>query len=175
MAHSLNNSKAGDFMKRTSQYSTHGSRRGYVDNDDHIMETDLNREALVLQRTELQHEISNFRTKYKLPPKKKISELIVPDIRHNDTRTFKRLKKRRYYTAQELEHIQACARKCTQLDAQIKRMPKSRVVFKDKAYQMIEILRERSPKLYEALELEAMRQIARATAEAVRPDELKTS
>jgi hypothetical protein len=54
-------------------------------------------------------------------------------------------------------------------------MPKSRVVFKDKAYQMIEILRERSPKLYEALELEAMRQIARATAEAVRPDELKTS
>ena len=66
MAHSLNNSKAADFMKRTSQYSTHGSRRGYVDNGRHILETDYNREALIVQKLELEKQIADFRRKHNI-------------------------------------------------------------------------------------------------------------
>ena len=172
MAHSLNNPKAADFMKRTSGYSTHGSRRGYVDHGTHIMETDWNREALILQKVELQEEINVFRTKYKLPKKKKISELIIPSIRNNDRKLYRKIKKRRSYSAKELEHIKRCAEKLTALDAQILKMPPSRNISTDVQYQMVAILAQRSPKLYAALEKEAMRQIARAAAEAVRPDEL---
>ena len=172
MAHSLNNSKAADFMKRTSQYSTHGSRRGYVDHGSYIVETDWNREALILQKVELQAKINTFRTKYKLPKKKKIDELIVPSIRNNDRNTYKKIKKRRSYSAEELEHIKGCAKKLTALDAQILKMPPSRNISTSVPQQMLAILSQRSPELYRALEKEATKQIARAAAEAVRPDEL---
>lgn len=33
MAHSLTNAKAARFMQRTSEFSTHGNRRGFVDID----------------------------------------------------------------------------------------------------------------------------------------------
>ena len=173
MAHSLNNSKAADFMKRTSQYSTHGSRRGYVDHGSYIVETDWNREALILQKVELQAKINAFRTKYKLPKKKKIDDLIIPSILHNDRKSYKRLKKRRSYSAEELEHIKRCANKITALDAQILKMPPSRNISTSVPQQMLAILSQRSPELYAALRKEATKQIARAAAEAVRPDELK--
>ena len=52
-------------------------------------------------------------------------------------------------------------------------MPKSRKIHKNTSDQICEILKERSPELYEALEIEALKQIARATAEAVRRDEME--
>lgn len=175
MAHSLNNSKAADFMKRTSQYSTHGSRRGYVDNGRHILETDYNREALIVQKLELEKQIADFRRKHNIAKSITLVSLKVPTSADHDIRTLKKLKRIRRYTAQELGSVLTAAKKITLISKQLKKMPKSRIVFKKKSEQMLSILKERSPELYEALELEAMRQIARATAEAVRPDELKTS
>ena len=52
-------------------------------------------------------------------------------------------------------------------------MPKSRTIHKNTSEQICEILKERSPELYEALEIEALKQIARATAEAVRRDDVQ--
>jgi len=173
MAHSLNNSKAADFMERTSQYSTHGSRRGYVDHGRHILETDYNREALIVQKVELQQKIADFRRKHNIDKRITLVSLQVPNSATHDVRTLKKLKRIRRFTAQELGSVLTAANKVELIDKQLKKMPKSRVVYKKKSEQMIAILKERSPELYEALELEALKQIARATAEAVRPDELK--
>lgn len=173
MAHSLNNSKAADFMERTSQYSTHGSRRGYVDHGRHIVETDYNREALIVQKVELQKKIADFRRKHNIDKRITLVSLQVPNSATHDVRTLKKLKRIRRFTAQELGSVLTAANKVKLIDKQLKKMPKSRVVYKKKSEQMIAILKERSPELYEALELEALKQIARATAKAVRPDELK--
>jgi predicted RND superfamily exporter protein len=173
MAHSLNNSKASDFMERTSQYSTHGSRRGYVDLGLHILETDYNREALIVQKVELQQKIADFRRKHNIDKRITLVSLQVPNSATHDVRTLKKLKRIRRFTAQELGSVLTAANKVELIDKQLKKMPKSRVVYKKKSEQMIAILKERSPELYEALELEALKQIARATAKAVRPDELK--
>ena len=173
MAHSLNNSKAADFMERTSQYSTHGSRRGYVDHGRHILETDYNREALIVQKVELQQKIADFRRKHNIDKRITLVSLQAPNSATHDVRTLKKLKRIRRFTAQELGSVLTAANKVELIDKQLKKMPKSRVVYKKKSEQMIAILKERSPELYEALELEALKQIARATAEAVRPDELK--
>ena len=173
MAHSLNNSKAADFMERTSQYSTHGSRRGYVDHGRHILETDYNREALIVQKVELQKKIADFRRKHNIDKRITLVSLQVPNSATHDVRTLKKLKRIRRFTAQELGSVLTAANKVKLIDKQLKKMPKSRVVYKKKSEQMIAILKERSPELYEALELEALKQIARATAKAVRPDELK--
>lgn len=173
MAHSLNNAKAADFMERTSQYSTHGSRRGYVDHGRHILETDYNREALIVQKVELQQKIADFRRKHNIDKRITLVSLQVPNSATHDVRTLKKLKRIRRYTSQELGSVLTAAKKVELIDKQLKKMPKSRVVYKKKSEQMIAILKERSPELYEALELEAMKQIARATAQAIRPDELK--
>lgn len=173
MAHSLNNAKAADFMERTSQYSTHGSRRGYVDHGRHILETDYNREALIVQKVELQQKIADFRRKHNIDKRITLVSLQVPNSATHDVRTLKKLKRIRRFTAQELGSVLTAANKVELIDKQLKKMPKSRIVYKKKSEQMIAILKERSPELYEALELEALKQIARATAKAVRPDELK--
>lgn len=57
MAHSLNNGKAADFMKRTSSFSTRGSRRGFVDDGIYITDVDdKNRIALSHQLDLLQDQ-----------------------------------------------------------------------------------------------------------------------
>mgnify|MGYP003112462094 CR=1 FL=1 len=179
MAHSLNNHKAADKLKRTGSYSTRGSRRGYVDMGSHIIETDENREALTLQKTKLQHEIAEFRRKYKVPPRTRIHDLKTPTAR-STAKQIKQIKlghikKRRLYSWQELEHIRECVQKVVALDAQIKKMPRCRSISKNKRERMLDILADRSPELYQALERAAMEEIARLSAQAVRPDELKTS
>lgn len=172
MAHSLNNSKAADFMKRVSSYSTHGSRRGFVDMGSHLVPTDHNREALVLKKTQLQFEIAEFRAKHKIPPKKKIHE-VIGRLKNNGSKPHKHLSKKISLDLRELNHIKACVEQINEIDAKIRKMPKSRQISKSVNQCMLDILEERSPKLYRALYVEAMKQIARATAEAVRPDELE--
>ena len=172
MAHSLNNPKAADFMKRVSSYSTHGSRRGFVDMGSHLVETDYNREALVLQKTQLQFEITEFRAKHKIPPKKKIHE-VIGSLKDNDSKPHKHLSKKISFDLRELNHIKACVEQIKEIDAKIRKMPKSRKIAKNVHLRMLDILKERSPELYRALQVEAMKQIARATAEAVRPDDLE--
>ena len=172
MSHSLNDPKAADFMKRTSQFSTHGSRRGYVDDDSHILETDFNREAVVLKKLMLEKEISYFRTKHNINKRITIASLKVPTNSKHDIGTQKKIKRIKNYAAQELSDVLTKAEELTELNILLKKMPKSRRIHKNKSDQICEILRERSPKLYAALEIEAMKQIARATAEAVRRDDL---
>lgn len=177
MAHSLNNHTAADKLNRTGSYSTRGSRRGYVDLGSHIIETDENREALALQKTKLQHEIAEFRAKYKVPPKMRIRDLKAPTVR-STAKQIKQIKlghikKRRLYNGQELEHIKECVLKVAAIDAQMQKMPKGRAICKNKQQRMLDILRERSPELYQALERKAMEEIARVSAQAVRPDELQ--
>ena len=172
MSHSLNDPKAADFMKRTSQYSTHGSRRGYVDDDSHILETDFNREAVVLKKRMLEKEISDFRTKHNINKRITIASLKVPTNSKHDIGTQKKIKRIKNYAAQELSNVLTKAEELTELNILLKKMPKSRRIHKNKSDQICEILRERSPKLYAALEIEAMKQIARATSEAVRRDDV---
>ena len=78
-------------MKRTSQYSTHGSRRGYVDDDSHILETDFNREAVVLKKRMLEKEISDFRTKHNINKRITIASLKVPTNSKHDIGTQKKI------------------------------------------------------------------------------------
>ena len=173
MAHSLNNPKAADFMKRVSSYSTHGSRRGFVDNGSALVPTDYNREALILQKTQLQHEITEFRAKYKISRKRKIHEIIGHHFADSKRESHRRFKNKRRYDLRELNHIKACVEQIKEIDAKIRKMPKSRQIPKSVNQCMLDILEERSPDLYRALQVEAMKKIARATAEAVRPDDLE--
>lgn len=170
MSHSLNNAKAADFMKRTSSYSTHGSRRGYVDNGRHIVETDYNREALIVQKLKLQKEIADFRRKHNIAKNITLVSLQVPTSANHDIRTLKKLKRIRRYSAQELGKVLTATKKVSLIDKELKKMPKSRAVYKKKSEEMLAILKERSPMIYEALEIEAMTNIARASAQALRPD-----
>ena len=172
MSHSLNDPKAADFMKRTSQFSTHGSRRGYVDDGSHILETDFNREALVLRKKLLEKEISDFRRKHNINKHISLVTLKVPTSAHHDIRTLKKLKRIRAYTNQELGDVLTKAKEVAEISEKLHKMPRSRKIHKNTSDQICEILKERSPELYEALEIEALKQIARATAEAVRRDEL---
>ena len=172
MSHSLNDPKAADFMKRTSQYSTHGSRRGYVDDDSHILETDFNREAVVLKKRMLEKEISDFRTKHNINKRITIASLKVPTNSKHDIGTQKKIKRIKNYAAQELSNVLTKSEELTELNNLLQKMPKSRTVHKNTSDQICSILRHRSPKLYAALEIEAMKQIARATAEAVRLDDV---
>ena len=138
----------------------------------HLVETDYNREALVLQKTQLQFEITEFRAKHKIPPKKKIHE-VIGSLKDNDSKPHKHLSKKISFDLRELNHIKACVEQIKEIDAKIRKMPKSRKIAKNVHLRMLDILKERSPKLYRALQVEAMKQIARATAEAVRPDDLE--
>lgn len=172
MSHSLNDPKAADFMKRTSQFSTHGSRRGYVDDGSYILETDFNREALVLRKKLLEKEISDFRRKHNINKHITLVSLKIPTAAHHDIRTLKKLKRIRAYTKEELGKVLAKAEEVAELSKLLNKMPRSRKIHKNTSDQICEILKERSPELYEALEIEALKQIARATAEAVRRDQL---
>ena len=138
----------------------------------HLVQTDHNREALVLQKTQLQFEITEFRAKHKIPPKKKIHE-VIGSLKDNDSKPHKHLSKKISFDLRELNHIKACVEQINEIDAKIRKMPKSRKIAKNVHLRMLDILKERSPKLYRALQVEAMKQIARATAEAVRPDDLE--
>ena len=80
-------------MKRTSQFSTHGSRRGYVDDGSYILETDFNREAVVLRKRLLEKEISDFRRKHNINKHITLVSLKIPTSAHHDIRTLKKIKK----------------------------------------------------------------------------------
>jgi hypothetical protein len=65
-SYSLGNAKAGQFMAREASYSTHGSRRGFVDIDLPIPESQLSDasetlNALLQRKQELSLAISNNR------------------------------------------------------------------------------------------------------------------
>ena len=67
MAHSLNNAKAAQFMERTASFSTHGSRRGFVDIELPIPDTQLNdadgeRDVLVRRMAFLGKQIRENKT-----------------------------------------------------------------------------------------------------------------
>ena len=171
MAQSLNNHKAEDFMKRTSSFSTHGSRRGWVDDGLHIRETDWNREALILQKLEKSNEIAKFREKYQISRKVSIKDLVVPRPHHHNSNTdFKNLKRKRFYTFQELEKVRRLAAEVKELEKQIALMPKTRNLTNNKQQLMLEILNKRSPELYRAIEREAQRMLAREAAQPAKPD-----
>ena len=98
--------------------------------------------------------------------------LKIPTAAHHDIRTLKKLKRIRAYTKEELGKVLAKAEEVAELSKLLNKMPRSRKIHKNTSDQICEILKERSPELYEALEIEALKQIARATAEAVRRDQL---
>ena len=125
MSHSLNDPKAADFMKRTSQYSTHGSRRGYVDDDSHILETDFNREAVVLRKRMLEKDISDFRIKHNINKRITIASLKAPTNPKHDIGTLKKIKKIKNYASQELSNVLTKAEELTELNNLLKKMPNS--------------------------------------------------
>ena len=72
---SFNSPKGEQFIKRTANYSTHGSRRGFVDDGTYVESKNTDRKALARHIAFLNEQIHAFRKKYKVPYGKNISQL----------------------------------------------------------------------------------------------------
>jgi len=72
---SFNSPKGEQFIKRTANYSTHGSRRGFVDDGTYVESKDTDRKALIHNIALINEQIANFRQKYRIPPKRSIPRL----------------------------------------------------------------------------------------------------
>jgi hypothetical protein len=72
---SFNSPKGEQFIKRTANYSTHGSRRGFVDDGTYVESKDTDRDALVYNIALINEQINAFREKYKVPYGKSIPKL----------------------------------------------------------------------------------------------------
>ena len=72
---SFNSPKGEQFIKRTANYSTHGSRRGFVDDGTYVESKNTDRKALARHIDFLNEQIHAFRKKYKVPYGKNISQL----------------------------------------------------------------------------------------------------
>jgi hypothetical protein len=72
---SFNSPKGEQFIKRTANYSTHGSRRGFVDDGTYVESKNTDRKALARHIDFINKQIHAFREKYKVPYGKNISQL----------------------------------------------------------------------------------------------------
>lgn len=82
MAHSLTNAKAGRFMERVSEFSTHGSRRGFVDDGEYVLGLDNNRYALAHQCQMLCDRLAEMRKELGVPKRKSLKRFKPSSNKH---------------------------------------------------------------------------------------------
>ena len=75
MGHSLNNPNKEQFIKRTGSYSTHGSRRGFVDDGVEVESNDQNRQAIVYRIQVINKTITDFKRKYGINQEQRVVQL----------------------------------------------------------------------------------------------------
>tara|TARA_R110000822_G_scaffold67740_2_gene164810 strand:- start:317 stop:805 length:489 start_codon:yes stop_codon:yes gene_type:complete len=151
MGHSLNNPNKEQFIKRTGSYSTHGSRRGFVDDGIKVESNDENRQALVHKLMLNNKIITDFRKKYRIASKKRIA--LLPYL----GKTRSRIPEDEYNRICDLIKLKK------DLEQEIKKYkkPKGKNVPKKTHAIMVEIYKEKfGREINEAIYLEALKRRA---------------
>tara|TARA_R100001463_G_scaffold129975_1_gene189092 strand:- start:7155 stop:7637 length:483 start_codon:yes stop_codon:yes gene_type:complete len=152
MSHSLNNPNKEHFMNRTGSYSTHGSRRGFVDDGVAVESNDENRQALVYRIEVINKVITDFKRKYGIKQEQRVLQL--PEMG----------KTRRQIPKQEFDDVGNLIKLKWELEQEIKNIPKPKVKRKDTTnlnVLMLEIYKKEFGKdIYKTIYLEALKRKA---------------
>ena len=142
MSHSLNNPSKEHFMNRTGSYSTHGSRRGFVDDGVAVESNDENRQALVYRIEAINKVITDFKRKYEIGQKQRVLQL--PEMG----------KTRMKIPKEEFDHVGNLIKLKWELEQELKNFPNLNVL-------MLEIYKKEFGKdIYETIKVEALKRKA---------------
>ena len=147
MSHSLNNPNKEHFMNRTGSYSTHGSRRGFVDDGIPVESNDQNRQALVYRITAINKVITDFKRKYGI--KQEQSVLQLPEMG----------KTRRRIPKEEFDNVANLIKLKWDLEKEIKKFQKpkgEKLIITNLNVLMLEIYKKEFGRdIYETIKVEA--------------------
>ena len=142
MSHSLNNPSKEHFMNRTGSYSTHGSRRGFVDDGVAVESNDENRQALVYRIEAINKVITDFKRKYEIGQKQRVLQL--PEMG----------KTRMKIPKEEFDHVGNLIKLKWELEQELKN-------FRNLNVLMLEIYKKEFGKdIYETIKVEALKRKA---------------
>ena len=152
MSHSLNNPNKEHFMNRTGSYSTHGSRRGFVDDGVAVESNDENRQALVYRIGAINKVITDFKRKYEIGQKQRVLQL--PEMG----------KTRMKIPKEEFDHVGNLIKLKWELEQELKNFQKpkgKKQVIRNLNVLMLEIYKKEFGKdIYETIKVEALKRKA---------------
>tara|TARA_R100001460_G_C3443478_1_gene163755 strand:+ start:58 stop:546 length:489 start_codon:yes stop_codon:yes gene_type:complete len=152
MSHSLNNPNKEHFMNRTGSYSTHGSRRGFVDDGIPVESNDQNRQALVYRITAINKVITDFKRKYGIKQEQRVLQLLEMG------------KTRRRIPKEEFDNVANLIKLKWELEQELKNFPKpkgKKQVILNLNVLMLEIYKKEFGKdIYETIKVEALKRKA---------------
>jgi len=152
MSHSLNNPNKEHFMNRTGSYSTHGSRRGFVDDGIPVESNDQNRQAIIHRIEAINKVITDFKRKHGIKQTKRVLQL--PEM----GKTRMRIPK------EEFDNVANFIRLKWELEQELKNFPKpkgKKQVILNLNVLMLEIYKKEFGKdLYETIKVEALKRKA---------------
>ena len=152
MSHSLNNPNKEHFMNRTGSYSTHGSRRGFVDDGIPVESNDQNRQAIIYRIEAINKVITDFKRKYGIKQTKRVLQL--PEM----GKTRMRIPK------EEFDNVANLIRLKWELEQELKNFPKpkgKKQVILNLNVLMLEIYKKEFGKdIYETIKVEALKRKA---------------
>jgi len=152
MSHSLNNPNKEHFMNRTGSYSTHGSRRGFVDDGIPVESNDQNRQAIIHRIEAINKVITDFKRKHGIKQTKRVLQL--PEM----GKTRMRIPK------EEFDNVAYFIRLKWELEQELKNFPKpkgKKQVILNLNVLMLEIYKKEFGKdLYETIKVEALKRKA---------------
>jgi len=152
MSHSLNNPNKEHFMNRTGSYSTHGSRRGFVDDGIPVESNDQNRQALVYRITAINKVITDFKRKYGIKQEQRVLQLLEMG------------KTRRRTPKEEFDNVANLIKLKWELEQELKNFPKpkgKKQVILNLNVLMLEIYKKEFGKdIYETIKVEALKRKA---------------
>ena len=152
MGHSLNNPNKEQFIKRTGSYSTHGSRRGFVDDGVEVESNDQNRQAIVYRIQVINKTITDFKRKYGINQEQRVVQL--PEMG----------KTRMQIPKEEFNNISNLIKLKWELEQELKNFQKrkgKKLVSKNANVLMLEIYKEKfGREIYKTIYLEALKRKA---------------
>jgi len=152
MSHSLNNPNKEHFMNRTGSYSTHGSRRGFVDDGISVESNDQNRQAIIYRIEAINKVITDFKRKYGIKQEQRVLQLLEMG------------KTRRRIPKEEFDNVANLIKLKWELEQELKNFPKpkgKKQVILNLNVLMLEIYKKEFGKdIYETIKVEALKRKA---------------
>jgi len=147
MSHSLNNPNKEHFMNRTGSFSTHGSRRGFVDDGVAVESNDQNRQALIHRIEAINKVITDFKRKYGIKQEQRVLQL--PEMG----------KTRRQIPQEEFDNVGNLIKLKWELEQELKNFPKpkgEKLIITNLNVLMLEIYKKEFGRdIYERIKVEA--------------------